>query len=101
MVGKLPSHMPYLFAHVRKSVGALSRADRPDAARKSITPRAFSLGGWVCLFPPIPPLGGRGPWSGQSEKNILQKIRSRDYVLEFHPSDQDQIWHVTTTSECE
>ena len=47
MVGKLPSHMPYLLAHARKSVGALSRADRPDAARKTDIPSRFFTG---CQF---------------------------------------------------
>ena len=39
-----------LIAHVRKSVGALSRADRPDAARKTSIPSRPPLGADILLI---------------------------------------------------
>ena len=84
---------------MRKSVGALSRADRPDAARTASIPSHPPLGGWGFFFPVENMASRVGPLASSSY--FLPQYGNACPVadLENPPIEFDEIWHVCRSSE--
>ena len=85
-------------AHTRKSVGALSRADRRDGANPLNHPLFFS--GWLGIIFPVKSLAS---WVGprRARVAILPQYGNACPVadLENPPIEFDEIWHVYRSSE--